>query len=572
MAETWADLSDSGGYAHIIHNADDGSAWAADGYTLGGKEYFGGRSYVQMNGTRTLDGPYTIQEVLDFDRDRANRINVSWPGLMGTTDFKGATTAGVTWKDFTYVPGTRTFTFGSGNGGGSGYADRYLTGTIKGVRFYNRALTDAELARNRAADEIRFFGRAPAATGELVVASDVKGLIGNQPCGMYRPAGAYTFTAPAEAWLDGTPYECSGYTLETWDGSAWGSPVVYDGILAVAPDLSTASRRLTWNWRVKSRLTRVRSDYDVDDYVQTDLYLHLDGIRNAGATADHDAAATTWADLANGNDATFDFANAGVTGDGWTDNGYRFVYGGKFAGLPETLNFGSVVTIQAVCDVGKSGKTCLRRGQVREDVGQLLADAVRRDERLLQRLHGRREREYDCLQDFQQPGPGQGREQRHHHLHRRTPANVRHVDGQVHDGHLVRRQVHGLPGRGPRSGKMVGHLAVQLGGGHRAAVLRGRRVLPGERGRDEQPPPDGHDPRPARVQAGALQRGAGAQPHRGRGAVLRQSAHVERAGGARQVRRLRRGRRPLSGGGHVHLHGGGRRGGRQDAPRDGLQA
>ena len=33
------------------------------------------------------------------------------------------------------------------------------------------------------------------------------------------------------------------------------------------------------------------------------------------------------------------------------------MYGGKFAGLPETLNFGSVVTIQAVCDVGKSGKT-----------------------------------------------------------------------------------------------------------------------------------------------------------------------------------------------------------------------
>ena len=406
-AETWADLSDSGGYARLIRNADDGSAWAADGYTLGGKEYYGGRSYVQMSGSRTLDGPYTIQEVLDFDRERANRINVPWPGLMGTTDtgdklayyynmpnvgtpdvrlkvmntylyqisgwggdyvtaifngtqtasFKGATTAGVTWKDFTYVPGTRTFTFGSGNGGGSGYADRYLTGTIKGVRFYNRALTDAELARNRAADEIRFFGRAPAATGELLVASDVKGLNGNQPCGMYRPAGAYTFTAPAEAWLDDTPYECSGYTLETWDGSAWGSPVVYDGILAVAPDLSAASRRLTWNWRVKSRLTRVRSDYDVDDYVQTDLYLHLDGIRNAGATADHDAAATTWADLANGNDATFDFANAGVTGDGWTDNGYRFVYGGKFAGLPDTLNFGSVVTIQAVCDVGKSGKT-----------------------------------------------------------------------------------------------------------------------------------------------------------------------------------------------------------------------
>ena len=56
---------------------------------------------------------------------------------------------------------------------------------------------------------------------------------------------------------------------------------------AVTPDVTTTSRRLTWNWVVKSRLTKIK-EYDVGDYVQDGLYLNFDGIRNAGATAEHD--------------------------------------------------------------------------------------------------------------------------------------------------------------------------------------------------------------------------------------------------------------------------------------------
>ena len=193
-------------------------------------------------------------------------------------------------KPFAFSAGTRTITVGSGNGGGSGYASRYLLGTVKSVRIYNRALTNEELARSRAADEARFFARAPtAATGEVIVRSNVERLSGNQPNGAYRPASSYTFTAPAEVILDGTSYELTGYTLEAWNAQSgtWNALVSYEGT-SCSPPFSTASQRLTWQWKVKSRLTRIRDDYDVGDYVQDGLYLHLDGIRNAGASADQD--------------------------------------------------------------------------------------------------------------------------------------------------------------------------------------------------------------------------------------------------------------------------------------------
>ena len=86
--------------------------------------------------------------------------------------------------------------------------------------------------KNRAADEVRFFSR-PAASGDLIVASNVEGLGGNLPCGVYRPASGYEFVTPAKATLDGVPYELEGYTLETWNGTEWGAQVRSDGALAV---------------------------------------------------------------------------------------------------------------------------------------------------------------------------------------------------------------------------------------------------------------------------------------------------------------------------------------------------
>lgn len=259
---------------------------------------------------------------------------------------------------FNKAAGTRTFTFCGGNGDGQGYTTRRFNGIGKAARIYNRALTNAELEQNRAADEVRFFGRSPTATGDLIVTSTVEGLGGDLPCGAYRPAAGYQFTSQTEAVLDGIPYELKGYTLETWDGSAWSSADVHDGVYAVAPDVTTASRRLTWNWVVKSRLTKI-PDYDVGDYVQDGLSLFYDGIRNAGATAEHDPNATTWVNLGTGGanlNAEFDYASNASAGDGWEADGYHFKYGGKFARIATNPLFDWKVTIQVVCEAEKSGR------------------------------------------------------------------------------------------------------------------------------------------------------------------------------------------------------------------------
>ena len=397
-AMRWADLAAKGGALKFV-NGDSNSGWKGDGY------FFGGKSYGVMNGTRTLDGPFTVQTVLDFDRIASHRIDTYYPMLVGTTEtadrlsiycnqesradsvvftkvlnvnpglsvanwagdymteiFNGTQIAlfpeatPTTWAAHAEVPGTRTLTFASSYGSdANAYAKRMLTGSIKAVRIYDRALSDAELTQNRAVDEVRFFGRAPAAIGVLIVASDKEGLSGDQPNGAYRPAGSYAFTAPAEAIVDGTTYELAGYTLETWDGSAWGSADVNDGVNAVVPDVSSASKRLIWNWRIKSRLTKVQSEFDVGDYVQDKLYLHFDGIRNVGKTADHDDEATTWVNLGTGGanfNATFDYEKSGATASGWAADGYNFTDGGKFAKLANYPTFGSFLTVQIVCDVG----------------------------------------------------------------------------------------------------------------------------------------------------------------------------------------------------------------------------
>ena len=91
---------------------------------------------------------------------------------------------------------------------------RYLVGTIKAIRVYNKVLSNTELAANREIDEARFFTGIPVTN--VVVATSIPGLEGNEGSGVYAyDDSGYTFTAPQKATKDGVVYSCTGYTLET---------------------------------------------------------------------------------------------------------------------------------------------------------------------------------------------------------------------------------------------------------------------------------------------------------------------------------------------------------------------
>ena len=326
------------------------SGWTDDGY------YFNGTSLAQMSSSLTLGNTYTIQVVCDVDTDllqtrftQASGIvsegNLQWPGFVGTTDTDGNDYCNISyhcgsgqqkvnakmgktnfdlyvtkaawnnhyltaWSSGTQVSlfdgaavgsktsknlsvGTRTLTFGASYGSTTyGAWRRSLVGTIKAIRIYNKALDDDELAANRALDEARFFNGVPVTN--IVVAPAIAGLEGNEASGPYAfDAEGYTFSAPAQTTSGGVVYDCTGYTLEIWDGAAWGDPVECEGTSCTLSD-TTALVRLTWQWE--------EAEFEATDYTWL----------ASPASAAWDTSALNWSDgatdgvaWADGNNAIF---------------------------------------------------------------------------------------------------------------------------------------------------------------------------------------------------------------------------------------------------------------------------
>lgn len=238
--------------------------------------------------------------------------------------------------------------------------NRAVIGTFHSVRVYGRALSESELAQNRVVDEARFRGDGGGAGSDaanVIIESTAPGLAGVDECGKYAAAAGYVFEAARTAILDGSAYVLDGYTLETWDGAAWGAAVRHDGETSYTAT-GAGLVRLKWLW---SRTLRPVAEYDVNDYVQDGLVLHFDGIRNAGADAEHSDVATTWKNLVTGGaDATkATLANAAGewrTDGSWTGNGY--VFGGKdYFAIDSALSLGNEVTVQSVIDRDEDSKT-----------------------------------------------------------------------------------------------------------------------------------------------------------------------------------------------------------------------
>lgn len=256
-------------------------------------------------------------------------------------------------SDVAAVP-AKTFTWG-----GSPHTweteKRKITGVYNSVRLYNRALTEAELAHNKAIDEYRFNDGSVLADDDPMdvwVASNVLGLEGVEPSGKYIVEGSHTFTAVEVETADGNVYEPAGRKIEIYDSASqtWSVPETSDSnsyTYEKSGSGTDAKVRLTWNWRLKSGVKK----YDADDYVQAGLILHFDGIRNAGRASPHGEAAK-WRNLAAGNDATVKTFNSGKPGK-WADAGYDF-NGGDCFQTDSAVPFGKQTTVQIVSDFNES--------------------------------------------------------------------------------------------------------------------------------------------------------------------------------------------------------------------------
>ncbi len=226
-----------------------------------------------------------------------------------------------------------------------------LTGIMKSVRIYNRALTSDEVAQNAAIDAARFDGVMPVTNA--VVATSVAGAFGNERPGVYAVDGSHTFTAPPSAKVGSTTYACTGYTRETWENGAWSSPVNVSGFAATVSEDEMV--RIIWQWEASSGTLGAA---DVDAYSADGIKVWYDGIRNAGKTMPHADSPAKWRELASDESANIT-AN---DNSHWTSDGYYFAVGPNgneksYAYLRQLVSLGTVGTIEIACDTKASDQT-----------------------------------------------------------------------------------------------------------------------------------------------------------------------------------------------------------------------
>ena len=229
--------------------------------------------------------------------------------------------------------------------------DEMFKGTIKNYRFYNRCLSDAEVLWNRVVDEARYFGRGREIT-VIPVTNVVESftIAGVRDYHYAIDAEGQTFTAPSSKTVNGKRHVLSGYALETWSGSAWSAPVVHDGEFSYTATDPTALVRITWQYAEATGEGKLKT-YDMDDYV-AGAAVHFDGIRNAGATADHDPNATTWVNLGTTGSAINMSRTKYGYGDlgGWDGDGYWFTDTPKFASPSGAIPWPATYSVQVVLD------------------------------------------------------------------------------------------------------------------------------------------------------------------------------------------------------------------------------
>jgi hypothetical protein len=141
-------------------------------------------------------------------------------------------------------------------GGGGSSSSQYLKGTLYYYRYYDRVLSEEELAWNREVDEARYFG-ALSATNVVVVAGG-EGAV-QAEAGAYKVDGEWTFTASKALDSDGNVVDVERYAVEEFVGNAWKNRRVYSGTsYTYTVGVSPRTVRLKWLGRAEGMTIIVR--------------------------------------------------------------------------------------------------------------------------------------------------------------------------------------------------------------------------------------------------------------------------------------------------------------------------
>lgn len=326
-ATTWVNLADTGNSAAITANASSG--WRQDGYYFAweGNDY-GLPSHAKLAAATPAMTQATFEFV--FEGDWASQIAQNWGPhfISGADDQKicmgnAATPLWFKADNWTGADSTArsritnwswkqaSFTLGAAGASGLaaydqgvlkdtrarpsaaegsipatawlvgsrlGQIDRWrqLTGVMKSVRIYNKALTAEQVATNAAVDAARFDGVMPVTNA--LVATSVSGAFGAEYPGVYAVDGSHSFTAPASTMAGGYSYECAGHAVETWANGAWGAPVTNAALSCTVSESEQV--RITWLWLGGATIT-------------------TDGNGNLVIDAPHDLVATNTAAVGN---------------------------------------------------------------------------------------------------------------------------------------------------------------------------------------------------------------------------------------------------------------------------------
>lgn len=406
---TWANLGSLGRTHDAVCGSVSGNEageWVLNGYEFRGANYF------TSGGTADFGQYMTAQVVTDSSTAWRNSYKRRWPAPLGCTEadntfiiygksnsynsntyyFQSARTSGksvniASWNGrfFNVVVSTNTISLSDGettssNAAGTfnsnldnltmvvgsskaddNYGARCFAGRIYSARWYNRVLSEAEIAANNDIDQCRFFGATGRSSEtDLVEVRSERPEIDLPEAGVYIVRGeesTLSLTASASVTKGDAVFTCAGYRIETWDGAlkTWGSPVEGTGTAcAISGTTGGANRRVTWLW-TKTQALRAATDYDVSDYVQNGLVSHFDGIRNQGADIAHGAAANLhWRNLVtDGPEARLmtlaSSVPSGAAAGAWTESGYQFK-GKEYYAFTDTFALGGEMTLSMFVD------------------------------------------------------------------------------------------------------------------------------------------------------------------------------------------------------------------------------